>query len=260
MILSPYSLETLFNRRRRKVDVAPEEIFKDDETIHPLSRHVSLELGDTTPRCQIRLGIQRNLFFRPGDTTSSVLFARSGKAFPDLQVTSELNGIVVLKDCISEKAVAVVVPSSIYNFAIYAPRPSFAGQESVHLFSHQELYEYATVRRVVDKVLGVHTVTSNKNNTTTNHITNTPTWTIHSFQNVAHCPYDCIQHVIKNQEETPVAFTRYRMPTSSHLPNSFMLATRNGSADPILMILLAAIADQVDMTMASMITKLETHH
>jgi hypothetical protein len=64
-----------------------------------------------------------------------------------------------------------------------------------------------------------------------------PTYTIHNIQNIANQTF-YIKHVIKEHGE-PVASMWYG-------PGNLYLIQTSASVDPITMILLAAIADQVD--------------
>jgi hypothetical protein len=221
MILYTLNLN-LFNR---KVDLVPEQTLKevqDKKQTDSLYRR-SIVFGENSSRSQACLEVAKKLFSN-SDNTTPIVSALSGETFGDLQVRRILDGIV-LEDSVVGTPVAAVTQSFNHKFTIYSSRPSYTAQLSVNLIHTRPLFVHSRVGRV-GNVLEVVLASNDE-----------PTYTIQNIQNVAnHASYN--KHVIKKHGK-PVALTRYGPG------NSYLLQTR-ASVDPIIMILLAAIADQVD--------------
>jgi hypothetical protein len=219
MILSALNLN-LFNR---KVDLAFEEILKEEKKQTDSLYRRSIVLGESSSRSQACLGVAKKLFSNSDDAIP-IMSALSGETFRDLQVRRILDGIV-LEDSVVGTAVAAVTQSFNHKFTIYSCRPSYPTQSSVNLIHTRPLFVHSVVEQV-GNVLQVVLVLNDK-----------PTYTIHNVQNIANRTFHT-KHVIK-EHGVPVASTRYGPG------NSYLLQT-SASVDPITMILLAAIADQVD--------------
>jgi len=201
----------------------PEEIIRVDPKLY---RRRSVILGDTS-RSQARLSMSKKLFSSPG-TCTPILSAPSSQPFLDLQVTSLPGGIVLGRDGFMETPVAVVAQFSKHHFVVFSTRPVYFNQKPVkHL--KIDLYAYATVKPV-GQVLHVFLEQESSDE---------PAYTIHSLRHVSHRSHHLtIQHIIK-QHGFVVASTRYTQE------DSYMLAVSDG-VDACFMILLAAIADQLD--------------
>ncbi len=222
MSLSSLNLN-LFNR---KVDFAPEESLNEEDSSKQISTSLyrrSIVLGESPSRPQACLGVAKNLFSNSDDAIP-IVTALSGETFRDLQVRKILDGIV-LEDSVIGTPVAAVTQSFNHKFTIYSSRPSYSTQPSVNIVHTRPLFVHSTVERV-GNVLQVVLACNDE-----------PTYTIHNVQNVANRTF-YNKHVIKEHGE-PVASTRYGPG------NSYLLQTSAG-VDPITMILLAAIADQLD--------------
>ena len=120
--------------------------------------------------------------------------------------------------------VAAVVQSKD-EFKIYSTRPMYSDQTPSKVFD-QELFAHATVKQV-GKLLQV-VLEGNEQ----------PSYTIHNIQDLNIRREYGAKHVVKDENKKRVAWTRYGVG------HSCLLTTT--ADDPILMILLAAIATQVD--------------
>lgn len=208
-----------FSRKAHRSSLS-EVILKDQEKLRHLSGR-TVSLGHSAHCANLR--ISRNLFSsRP---SMPIVSALSGHSFQDLYIKCSVDGIVLTDRTTEGSAIAAVIKSRDNKFTIYSHRPNYCGQERVNLFHNRKLYPklhtHATVERV-GKVLEVVLAGDCK-----------PTYTIHRVQNKANRDY-YIKHIIKKHDEL-VASSRYGPE------RSYTVA----GADPVMMILLSAIADEV---------------
>ena len=191
-----------------------------------------ITLGDFGPKCQAHLNMEKNLFSQTGGS-KQITLVLSNKVFYNLQVTTMLDGIV-LRDCVLNTPIAVVVRCANSVFKIYSPRPNYSGQQPVTLIG-RPFYLHATVNQV-GKVL-LHVVMEQGASSNNDDDDDNPTYKIH--QNVSHPSRRyTTRHVIQHYGST-VASTRY----GKEKQHSYMLRVHQG-ADACLMICLAAIGDE----------------
>lgn len=221
MILSTLN-QNLFNRT---ADLDPPvQVLKDLEKSKRISGR-SVSLGHSAHRACLR--IKTNLFSSTSNT--SIVSALSGQAFQDFQVESSVGGIV-LKDSSRVKRVTplAAVIQSRDKFTIYSSRPNYWGQERVNLIHNQKVYPKVHTHATVERVGKVVQVVLEGNSE--------PTYTIHKVQNETNRDF-FIKYIIKKHDKLE-ASSRYGSEGSYTLEF-------NAGADPIMMILLAAIADRV---------------
>ncbi len=211
----------LFNRKAHH-RVQPEHSGGLKKKQPPKSHHIdstSMILGAAVSKggskCRVKLGIEKNLFSRTGDSVP-VFCLSSGEPFNGIEIRGKLfeSGDVVFQDAVAKVPIAVVerkYTTSGNVFKIYSTRQVDSGQKPVNISKYNKrLYAFAEVRRHQGKVLGV-TFEGRPD----------PSYTIH----------------------TTASHSSQSLGTS-HRGNSQML-TLNAGTDPVFMICLAAVADEV---------------
>jgi hypothetical protein len=170
--------------------------------------------------------MERNLFSSRKGECAPVLSSLSCEYFCDLQIRSEVDGMIVLEDSVLGSPVAVVLRSPNHYFKIYSTRPSYPNQKPVRLL-RERFYAYASVKQV-DKVLNVETESDYQ-----------PKYTIHPSRAFSFdSQHFYTKHTIR-QDGVPIASTR------DGDAQSYALAI-SPAVDTFLVILLAAIADELD--------------
>jgi len=196
-------------------------LLKDQEKLRHFSSGRTVSLGHSAHWASLR--ISRNLISsRP---SMPIVSALSGRSFQDLYIKSSVDGIVLTDRTTEGSAIAAVIKSRYNKFTIYSHRPNYCGQERVNRFhnrkSYPKLHTHATVERVGKRSLRLFWQA----------IVNQHTLSI--VQNKASRDY-YIKHIIKKHDEL-VASSRYG-PERSYIV---------AGADPVMMILLSAITDEV---------------
>lgn len=228
----------LFNRKAHH-RVQPEHSGGLKKKQPPKSHHIdstSMILGAAVSKggskCRVKLGIEKNLFSRTGDSVP-VFCLSSGEPFNGIEIRGKLfeSGDVVFQDAVAKVPIAVVerkYTTSGNVFKIYSARQVDSGQKPVNISKYNKrLYAFAEVRRHQGKVLGV-TFEGRPD----------PSYTIHTTASHSSQSLGTRQIIIRKQGKE-VASTFY-----DHRGNSQML-TLNAGTDPVLMICLAAVADEV---------------